>query len=73
MAQASPQRTNPWIAFLAGAVAVLAVVLLAFGWQQGHRVAEGLKLTLRDAPNLPSLPQMPEGPKLPDPPIPKPK
>ena len=73
MAEVSPQHSNPWVAFLAGAVAVLAVVLIAFAWMRAEHAAGGMKLSLRDGPNLPSLPQMPEGPKLPDPPIPTPK
>ena len=73
MAEASSQRPNPWIAFLAGAVAVLAVVLIAFAWMQAGHVGDGVKLSLRDTPSLPVLPRTPEGPKLPDPPIPRPK
>lgn len=73
MAETSPRRTSPWIAFLAGAVAVLAIVLLAVAWSHRGDAANGLKLNLHDTPNLPSLPHMPEGPKLPDPPILKPQ
>ena len=73
MAEASPRRTSPWIAFLAGAVAVLAIVLAVIAWSHRGDAADGLKMTLRSAPDLPSLPHMPEGPKLPDPPIPKPR
>jgi len=73
MAEASPRRTSPWIAFLAGAVAVLAIVLLLFAWSHRGDAANGLKLTLRDAADLPSLPHMPQGPKLPDPPVLKPQ
>src|SRR5690349_20504145 len=41
MADVSKRGTNPWIAFLAGAVAVLAVVLVLFGWRGGQRLADG--------------------------------
>jgi hypothetical protein len=73
MAETPPRRTSPWIAFLAGGVAVLALVLAVFGWWQTQRAAKGLTLDLRDAPSLPRLPQTPDGPRLPPPPIPKPQ
>ena len=66
-------RTNPWIAFLAGAVAMLAVVLIAFAWLRGEQVADSLRFALREAPDLPTLPHMPDAPRLPDAPIPQPK
>jgi hypothetical protein len=73
VAEVSPRNTNPWIAFLAGAVAVLAVVLIALAWWRSAHLAENLTASLRATPDLPSLPHMPEGPKLPNPPIPQPK
>jgi hypothetical protein len=73
MADVSKHGTSPWVAFLAGAVAVLAVMLVVFGWQGGQRFADGVAMSLRAAPDLPTLPQMPEGPRLPDPPVPKPQ
>jgi hypothetical protein len=73
MADVSPRKTNPWIAFLAGGVAVLAAVLIALAWWRSAHLAENLTASLRAAPDLPSLPHMPEGPKLPKPPIPKPE
>ena len=73
MAEVSKRGTNPWVAFLAGAVAVLALMLALFGWQGGQRFADRVAASLRAAPALPAVPQMPEGPRLPDPPIPKPQ
>ena len=73
MSEVSNERTSPWIAFLAGAVVMLAIVLIAFAWVRGERAAEGLTLALRDAPDLPTLPRMPDAPRLPDAPMPKPK
>ena len=73
MAEVSNERTSPWTAFLAGAVVMLAIVLIAFAWLRGERAAESLTLALRDAPDLPTLPRMPDAPRLPDTPIPKPK
>jgi hypothetical protein len=73
MAEVSNERTSPWIAFLAGAVAMLAIVLIVFAWWRGERAAAGVSLALREAPDLPTLPRMPDAPRLPDAPIPKPK
>ena len=73
MAETSHGQTSPWVAFLAGVVVMLAVALLVFGWQSGERAAEGLALSLRDAPRLPRLPQVPDAPRLPGAPIPKPQ
>ena len=73
MAEVSDKPTNPWIAFMAGAVAVLVVVLIALAWSRGERAAEGVKLGLRDVRALPSLPHTPDAPRLPDAPVPKPK
>lgn len=73
MAESSNRGTNPWVAFLAGAVAVLAGVLLVFAWSRADHAADGVRLTLRDAPDLPSLPHMPDAPRLPAAPVPHPK
>ena len=73
MADVSKRGTSPWVAFLAGAVAVLALMLALFGWQGGQRLADGVATSLRSAPDLPALPQMPEGPRLPAAPVPKPQ
>jgi hypothetical protein len=73
MAEVSKRGPSPWVAFLAGAVAVLAVMLMVFGLQGGDRLAQDVATSVRAAPDLPTLPQMPEGPRLPDPPIPKPQ
>jgi hypothetical protein len=73
MADVSKHGTSPWVAFLAGAVAVLALMLVLFGWQGGSRLADGLATSLRDAPDLPRLPHTPTGPRLPDVPVPKPQ
>jgi hypothetical protein len=50
-----------------------AILLIAFAWIRAERAAEGVKLALREAPDLPTLPRMPDAPRLPDAPIPKPK
>jgi hypothetical protein len=73
MADVSKRETSPWIAFLAGAVAVLALMLIVFGWQGGQRFADGVMMSLRAAPELPNLPRMPDAPRLPVAPVPKPR
>ncbi len=73
MADLSKRGGGPWLAFLAGAVAMLAVMLVVFGWQGGARLADGLAVSLRDVPDLPRLPHLPEAPRLPDTPTPKPQ
>ena len=73
MPEASSRRISPWIAFVAGVVAMLAVAFAVFVWSHRDDAADGLNLTLHDPPNLPSLPHLPQGPKLPDPPIVKPQ
>jgi hypothetical protein len=73
MADVSKRGTSPWVAFLAGAVAVLALMLAIFGLQGGQHVAEGIAASFRAAPDLPKLPPMPEGPRVPGAPIPKPQ
>jgi hypothetical protein len=73
MAETSHGQPSPWVAFLAGAVVMLAVALLAFGWLRGERMAEGVVLSLRDAPHLLRLPRLPDAPRLPGAPIPQPK
>jgi len=73
MADVSKRGTSPWVAFVAGAVVVLALMLALFGWQGGQRLADGVAMSLRAAPDLPALPQMPEGPRLPNAPVPKPQ
>lgn len=73
MAETSHRQTSPWVAFLAGAVVMLAVALLAFGWLRGERAAQDLVLWLRDAPHLPHLPRLPDSPRLPEAPVPQPK
>ncbi len=67
------ERTTPWIAFIAGGVAVLAVVLALFALTRGERLADTLGTALRDAPTLRRMPHLPGAPGLPAPPIPVPK
>jgi len=73
MAETSHGQTSPWVAFLAGAVVMLAVALLAFGWLRGERAVQGVALSLRDAPHLPRVPPLPDAPRLPGAPIPQPQ
>jgi hypothetical protein len=81
MAQTSDPRPNdprprPWIAFLAGAVVMLVIVLVWMAW---NATRSAITATLRADVALPqrSLPlpktPPPEGPHLPKPPVPAPR
>ncbi len=75
MDNAPKRRTSPWIAFLAGAVVMLALGLLIFAWQGTDDAAKGVRVAARAAQALPDLPEprLPQAPRLPDAPIPLPK
>jgi hypothetical protein len=76
MAQTTDPRPRPWIAFLAGAVAMLVVVLVWMAWratQTAMTVALRADMALhRPALPIPRTPP-PEGPRLPKPPVPTPR
>lgn len=67
--------TPPWIAFAAGAVAVLALGLVLFAWRGRHDAAEVARTAAAASRALPEIapPRMPDAPRLPDVPIPRPK
>lgn len=67
--------TNPWIAFAAGAVVMLAVLLLVFAWQGGNDATEAAKTAAEAARAVPDLapPRLPDAPRIPDAPVPRPK
>ena len=71
----APKRgLQPWTAFLAGAVAMLAIGLAIFAWRgmddaaNGARIATGATRVLPDLP----APRVPDAPRLPDAPLPLP-
>ncbi len=74
MADASPRRPSPWIAFTAGVVATLAIVLAWWALSASRRAAPGVHFAA-PMPNVAELPapRLPEAPRLPDPPIPGPR
>lgn len=75
MAQGAEPRSRQWIAFLAGAVAMLALVLIWLAWSRLHEAASlraDVRLPSTDLPSLPSQPP-PEGPRPPRMPLPTPK
>jgi hypothetical protein len=74
MADASPRRTSPWIAFAAGVVATLAIVLAWWALSAGRRAADEVRLVapLPDVADLPA-PRLPEAPRLPSAPMPGPR
>jgi spore maturation protein SpmA len=80
MAQTSDRRpgspARSWIAFTAGAVAMLAIVLLWLALSRAHEAAGMLRANVAmPKPALPSLPTAPppEGPRLPPVPTPQPR
>jgi hypothetical protein len=68
------RQTNPWIAFAAGAAAILVLVLGWFAWQGRKDADEVARTAAAAAGAVPDLrPRLPERPHLPDAPIPVPK
>ncbi len=74
MADATPRRTSSWIAFAAGVVATLAVLLAWWALSASRRTADDVRL-VAPVPSVPDLPtpRLPETPRLPDPPMPGPR
>jgi uncharacterized membrane protein YqjE len=66
---------NPWIAFAAGAVAVLALALVFYAWQLRHAARDVARTAVAATKALPELerPTLPEAPRMPDVPVPRPK
>jgi hypothetical protein len=75
VARTVERRTSPWIAFAAGAVAMLALALAYAAWES-RDTAQGLvRAAAGAAQALPEVPRptMPDAPRLPDAPTPIPK
>ncbi len=66
---------NPWMAFAAGAVALLAIALLVFAWQGGDDATDVAKTAVAAARAIPDLapPRLPDAPRIPDTPVPRPQ
>ena len=67
--------TRSWIAFAAGAVAMLAVALLVWAWQgrdEASDLARAAAAASRAVPAIPR-PSLPDAPRIPDAPVPVPK
>ena len=68
-------RTRPWIAFLAGAVAMLAILLMWLAWSRTQDAADTIRadvaLPTTGLPAVPTTPP-PQGPRLPKLPLPAP-
>ncbi|RAK60617.1 hypothetical protein DJ021_12770 [Phenylobacterium hankyongense] len=74
MAEMSSRRTSPWMAFCAGAVVMLAIVLAWWALSAGRRAADRVTLIAPiPRPSDLRVPHLPSGPKLPNPPMPVPK
>jgi hypothetical protein len=75
MAQTTDRRTRPWIAFVAGAVATLAIVLVWLAWNRVENPGAfraDIALPRAELPDLPTAPP-PQGPRLPKLPLPTPR
>jgi len=75
MAQRSQPRDRPWIAFVAGAVAMLAIVLAWLAWNRVENPGAfraDVALPHAELPSLPTVPP-PQGPQLPRLPLPVPR
>ena len=75
MAETSQDRTPVWVAFLAGAVTMLVIVLLWLAWNATQSaVTAALRADLFLSRRELSLPRTPpEVPHLPKPPVPAPR
>lgn len=69
------RRASSWIAFAAGAVAMLAIALLVWLWQARNDGVRLMRATTMAADVVPEIrpPSLPDAPRLPDAPIPVPK
>jgi hypothetical protein len=65
--------TNPWVAFSAGAVAMLALLLAWGAWNRLVDAPHRIQVAL--GPDLPQIPapRLPEAPRLPAVPVPAPR
>jgi len=76
MARTTDPRPRVWIAFLAGAVAMLAILLIWVAWRAAQTAVTttlraDMVLPRRTLP-IPRTPP-PEGPRMPKPPVPTPR
>jgi|GEM_PF-2781948 len=69
------RRSSPWIAFVAGMVAMLALALIWYASKGQDDAGKAAEAALQAADGVPVLrpPRLPEAPRLPDAPIPIPK
>jgi hypothetical protein len=75
LSEARPRRRISWLAFTAGAVTMLALVLAWTAWRQRDAAGDALRgaaAVVEAVPDVPT-PTIPEAPRLPDAPLPKPK
>lgn len=69
------RRTSPWVAFAAGAVAMLALALAGYAWLSGDEATDAVRAAAEAADSVPSLPapRLPDAPRIPDAPVPTPR
>lgn len=69
------RRTAPWVAFFAGAVAMLAVALGWAAFSQRDEASQAVRLAAEAADVMPAFerPRLPDAPRIPDTPVPRPQ
>jgi hypothetical protein len=75
MAETSPRRIPPWVAFVTGALVALMVAMAWTGWQRSRGALRDLDIAgaVPRTPDLPIPPKLPDAPRIPDAPVPTPK
>ena len=74
MAQTSDPRSRQWAAFLAGAVVMLAIVLVWWAWSRSREAVSTMRAEVALPSAVPTLPTTPPGgPRLPQLPLPTPR
>lgn len=69
------RRTAPWMAFCAGAVAMLALALAWAAFSQRDAAERAARMALQAADAVPALapPRLPDAPRIPNAPVPRPQ
>jgi hypothetical protein len=75
LARTSERRTSRWVAFVAGAVAMLALALMWFAWISRDEAGKAAQLAAEAASGMPEVarPRLPDAPRIPDAPVPTPR
>jgi hypothetical protein len=72
MAETSPRRISPLVAFVIGVVVALLLAFAWMGWTRTQGAAHDLDIAVPRGPDLP-IPKLPDAPRIPDAPVPSPR